>query len=373
MDSHFIPVADPSRQFFEHAQEFQTAAMRMLEKGRYILGEEVGRFEDAFAQFIGVGYCVGVNSGTDALVVALRALGIGAGDEVITVAHTAVATVAAIELAGAVPVLVDVQYDTRCLDPHLLPAVLSERSKAILPVHIYGQPADMNAILAFARQHNLWVIEDCAQAHGAAIDGRRVGSFGDVACFSFYPTKNLGAFGDGGAVVTDNADIVSKLRLTREYGWRERYISEVPGMNSRLDELQAAFLNLKLRFLSSENQKRQEIAEHYLARLAGSRFVTPARIAGTDHAMHLFVIETEKRDELQEFLHQNGVGTAIHYPQPIHLQPAYLGRLAGSEELPVTERLAGRILSLPMFPQLRADEVDRVCDLLLSWADSHPV
>ena len=367
METKFIPVADPSRQYFEHVQAFQTTALRVLEGGRYILGQEVRTFEEAFARFIGVGHCVAVNSGTDALVIALKALGLGEGDEVITVSHTAVATVAAIELAGAVPVLVDVQPDTRCLNPTLLASVLSEKTNAILPVHLYGQPADMQAITAFADEHHLLVIEDCAQAHGAAIDGKMVGSFGDLACFSFYPTKNLGAFGDGGAVVTNRADLAERLRLLREYGWRERYISEIPGMNSRLDELQAAFLNLKLGFLPEENQKRQQIANLYLARLAGSGFITPRMVAGTDHAMHLFVIEAENRDALQEYLHRNGVGSAIHYPQPIHLQPAYLGRLKGAEALPVTEHLAARVLSLPMFPQLAFEDVERVCDLLLQW------
>lgn len=370
MKTHFIPVADPSRQYFDYAEAFQAAAAHVLEGGRYILGREVNVFEAAFARYIGVRYGVAVNSGTDALIVALKALGIGAGDEVITVSHTAVATVAAIELVGAVPVLVDIQPDTRCLNPDLLSAALSERTKALLPVHLYGQPADMAVIMAFAKDHHLWVIEDCAQAHGASVAGRKVGSFGDLACFSFYPTKNLGAFGDGGAVLTDQPKLAEQLRLVREYGWHERYISEIPGMNTRLDELQAAFLNLKLGLLTEENQKRREIAYHYLSRLEGSQFGTPVMAEGTEHAMHLFVIETDHRDKLQEYLSQNGVGTAIHYPVPIHLQPAYLGRLRGSDSLPVTERLAKRILSLPMYPQLSIEDVDRVCDLLLQFARS---
>ena len=362
-----IPSANPKADYLQHAAEIQQAIQIVLESGQYILGPETRRFEEAFADYIGVADCVSVNSGTDALILALKAVGVEPGDEVITVSHTAVATVAAIELAGATPVLGDVDPETYCLDPNVLGDLVSPKTKAIIPVHIYGQPADMAAILEFARPRGIPVIEDCAQAHGATIGGKKVGCFGDLACFSFYPTKNLGAIGDGGAIVTNRFELAVKLRLLREYGWEERYLSKLPGTNSRLDELQAAILNVKLPHLTEKNLNRQAIAAIYDKRLANTKFVLPKRLPGKEHAMHLYVVQAENRDDLKDYLKQNGVGTGIHYPQAIHQQPAYLGRLRGSDRLAVTEGLVARILSLPIYPQLPREDVERVCDLLIEW------
>ena len=367
LTSHPILQANPLATFEELRGVIQTAINRVLESGSYILGQEVRTFESEFARFIGCSHCVAVNSGTDALVMALKALGIGEGDEVITVSHTAVATVAAIQLCGAVPVLVDVDRESYCMDPHLLETVLSVNTKAILPVHLYGHPADMPPILELAKKHGLYVIEDCAQAHGTKINGQIVGSFGDISCFSFYPTKNLGALGDGGAVLTNNTSLAEKLLLLRQYGWRERYISEIQGMNTRLDEIQAAILNVKLSFLNDDNQRRQKIADLYTQRLRETRYKLPVTAVNAVHTWHQYVIQTDNREALRAFLQQNHVGTGVHYPQAIHQQPAYSGLLRGANHLPVTEELIPRILSLPMYPQLPLVDVERVCDLLLEW------
>ena len=367
LTSHPILQANPLATFEELRGVIQTAINRVLESGSYILGQEVRTFESEFARFIGCSHCVAVNSGTDALVMALKALGIGEGDEVITVSHTAVATVAAIQLCGAVPVLVDVDRESYCMDPHLLETVLSVNTKAILPVHLYGHPADMPPILEFAKKHGLYVIEDCAQAHGTKINGQIVGSFGDISCFSFYPTKNLGALGDGGAVLTNNTSLAEKLLLLRQYGWRERYISEIQGLNTRLDEIQAAILNVKLAFLDDDNQRRQKIADLYTQRLRETRYKLPVTAVNAVHTWHQYVIQTDNREALRAFLQQNHVGTGVHYPQAIHQQPAYSGLLRGANHLPATEELIPRILSLPMYPQLPLVDVERVCDLLLEW------
>jgi len=362
-----IPFANPKANYQQHEVEIEKAIHQVLEMGQYILGSQVRQFEESFAKAVGVSSCVSVNSGTDALILALKALEIGPGDEVITVSHTAVATVAAIELTGATPVLVDIEPESYCLDPNLLERSFSEKTRAIIPVHLYGHPADMVPIMKFAREKGVYVIEDCAQAHSASIDGKTVGSFGDLACFSFYPTKNLGAIGDGGAVVTNQPELAQRLRLIREYGWKDRYISTIAGMNTRLDEIQAAILNVKLPYLQMKNLKRKAIAAVYDQNLAGTSFVLPKTRAGTEHVMHLYVIQTEKRDDLQAYLRSNGVGSAVHYPQAVHQQPAYRGRLRGSDQLPVTERLVPKILSLPMFPQLKKEDVEHVCKLLLDW------
>ncbi|MCA9973883.1 MAG: DegT/DnrJ/EryC1/StrS family aminotransferase, partial [Anaerolineales bacterium] len=264
-----IPFLNLRAAYAAQRAALDTAVSRALASGWYILGAEVAAFETEFAAAMAAPHCVGVASGTDAVLLGLRALGVGPGDEVITVAHTAVATVAAVELAGATPVLVDVTPDTATLDPAQLPAAITPRTRAVVPVHLYGHPADLDPILAIARQHGLWVLEDCAQAHGARYRGRPVGSFGDAAAFSFYPTKNLGALGDGGAVLTPHADVAERLRALRQYGWQERYVSQVPGYNSRLDELQAALLRAKLPHLPEMNAARRRLAAAYGAALAG--------------------------------------------------------------------------------------------------------
>ncbi len=362
-----IPAIDPRAQYLRYKAEIDEAVLRMLEQGRYILGDEVQAFEAEFAAYIGVRFGIGVGSGTEALHVALRACGIGPGDEVITVAHTAVATVAAIELCGATPVLVDIEPDYFTLDPERLEAAISPRTRAVIPVHLYGQAANLDAILAIARRHGLRVIEDCAQAHGALYRGKRVGSWGDVACFSFYPTKNLGALGDGGMVVTDDAALAEQMRLLRQYGWSTRYVSAVPGWNSRLDEVQAAILRVKLRHLEATNAMRTSIAQHYDQHLAGLELITPRCRPEAAHVYHLYVVRLNERDALQRYLTERGIGTLVHYPVPVHLQPAYQGRLPGSDQLPQTEQAAREILSLPMYPELSLADAHQVAAAIQSF------
>jgi dTDP-4-amino-4,6-dideoxygalactose transaminase len=360
-----IPQTDPRAGYLEQQAEIDAAISRVLASGWYILGGEVEAFETAFASWLGVAHAVGVGSGTDAIELALRACGIGAGDLVFTVSHTAVATVAAIERAGAVPVLVDVEPGRFAMDPAALEAALRRpplgRPAAILPVHLYGEPAELAAIIELARAYGLRVIEDCAQSHGALYRGRPTGSFGDIACFSFYPTKNLGALGDAGITATDDAGLATALREIREYGWRERYVSAIAGINSRLDPIQAAILGVKLPRLGADNTRRQAIAARYDDGLAGLPLALPCRRADTAHVYHQYVVRSPARDPLREYLRAAAIGTGIHYPAPVHVQPAYRGRLAEYPAgLPETTRVAGEILSLPMYPQLADNAVDRV-------------
>jgi dTDP-4-amino-4,6-dideoxygalactose transaminase len=359
-----ILQADPKAQYLSHQGEIDEAIRRVLQGGRYILGAEVQSFEAEFAAYSGCRHGIGVGSGTEAISLALRAVGIGPGDEVITTAHTAVATVAAIEMCGATPVLVDIEPDYYTMDPAKAQAAVTSRTRAIIPVHLYGQPADLSRLGELAKTCGLALIEDCAQAHGAFWQGRRVGSWGQVACFSFYPTKNLGALGDGGMAVTDSPQIAERLRLLREYGWRQRYISEIPGGNSRLDELQAAALRVKLRYLDADNQRRAALAARYAAKLAGASVCLPASRMGAQHVYNLYGIRSKRRDALQAFLKKNDVGTLIHYPMPIHLQPAYYGRLGREGSFPETERVSREILSLPMYPEMTDDQLDTICTLI---------
>ena len=363
-----IPQANPHAQYSSHRAEIGQAIARVLDKGRYILGEEAAAFEREFAAYIGVHAGCGVGSGTEALHVALRACGVGPGDQVITVSHTAVATVAAIELCGAKPVLVDIDPRSFTLDPNKLEAVITSHTKAIIPVHLYGQSADLEPILSIARKHNVRVIEDCAQAHGAVYRGKRTGAWGDIACFSFYPTKNLGALGDGGFVATHDAPLAENARLLREYGWRERYVSDMAGWNTRLDELQAAILRVKLRTLDADNARRRRLATLYDELLTASSVTAPTAMPYGEHVYHLYVIRSRRRDELQAFLKERGIGTLIHYPIPIHLQPAYRGRLGDAGSLPETERAAQEILSLPMFPELTETEVRQVAEAICEFS-----
>jgi dTDP-4-amino-4,6-dideoxygalactose transaminase len=360
-----IPQTDPRAGYFERKAEIDAAIARVLESGQYIMGREVEAFEAAFAAWLGIGHAVGTGSGTDAVELALRACGIGPGDLVFTVSHTAVATVAAVERAGAVPVLVDIEPGGFTMDPASLDAALRDpppgRPAAILPVHLYGEPADLTPILELARRHGLRLIEDCAQSHGAADRGRPTGSIGDIACFSFYPTKNLGALGDAGMTVTDDPALAVALRELREYGWRERYVSARPGINTRLDPLQAAILGVGLPHLDDDNARRQTIAARYDEGLAGLPLVLPRRRAGCTHVFHQYVIRSAERDRLREHLRAAQIGTGIHYPVPVHLQPAYLGRLGEFPAgLPQTGLAMREILSLPIYPQLAADATDRV-------------
>jgi len=369
-----IPQTDPKANYLAHKEEIDAAIARVLEGGWYILGEEVRAFEREFAEWLGVGAAIGVGSGTDALHVALRAVGIGEGEGVITVSHTAVATVAAIELAGGVPVLVDVDPISYTLDPAMIEpaiAMAAERGivvKAVVPVHIYGHPAEMPAIVEIARRHDLRVVEDCAQAHGAELSGRRSGTWGDIAAFSFYPTKNLGALGDGGAVATGDPELADRVRLLREYGWSERYVSSIAGMNSRLDELQAAPLRVKLRYLDRENERRRAIAAIYDAELHDAGVILPAHGDDILHAFHQYVIRSPRRDELRLAMREQGIGTLIHYPVPVHQQPAYAGRALTCGDLLHTERLAGEIVSLPIYPELRDEQAREVATRIVEWA-----
>jgi dTDP-3-amino-3,4,6-trideoxy-alpha-D-glucose transaminase len=365
---YVIPFFDLKKQYASIKSEIDAATQRVYASGWFILGPETEAFEKEFAQYIGVQHAVGVNSGTDALHLALRALGIGAGDEVITVPNTAVATVAAIEMAGATPVLCDVHTDAMTMDADSFAAVITSRTRAVIPVHLFGQSAELDPILGIARQYKLAVIEDCAQAHGATYQGQRVGSFGDVACFSFYPTKNLGAYGDGGAVLTNDAQLADKVKRLRQYGWRARYESEMRGVNTRLDELQAALLRVKLRHLPAWNQARRERAALYTELLPNQRVYSPIEMPYGEHVYHLYVVQCDEaqgasRDYLAAFLKEREIGTAIHYPTPIHLQTAYQS-LAPEGSLPVAEKLAREILSLPLYPELALDDVRTVADAI---------
>lgn len=367
MTNDFIPVANPKAQYTAHIDEINEAVRQVLDSGWYVLGEQVECFEADFAAFHGLDHCIGVANGTEAISIALRSVGVRPGDEVVTASHSAVATAAAIEIIGAKPVFADIDPITRCIDPASFEQLIWKRTRAVVPVHIYGQPADMTRIMDIARKHDVKVVEDCAQAHAAEIDGQRVGTFADAAAFSFYPTKNLGAIGDGGAVITNSSQIAEDVRADREYGWRERFISSSPGYNTRLDEIQAAILNVKLRYLEHDNARRRAIAERYDSAADGKTVCAPARTNGTLHAMHLYVVECDDRDSLGQALKSEGIGTGVHYPAAIHQQPAYAGRVRGCDRLQNTEALYKRILSLPMYPELTDEQVDRVCATMAKW------
>lgn len=362
--NHAIPLVDLAAAYRRLQPEIDAAVARVLAGGWYILGPEVRAFEAEFAAYLGVAHTVGVASGTDAVLLALRALGVGPGDEVITVAHTAVATVSAIELSGATPRFVDIDPETYTLDPARLPEAITPRTRAVIPVHLYGRPAEMDSVLAIARAHNLVIIEDCAQAHGARYHGQMVGSLGDAAAFSFYPTKNLGALGDGGAVATNRPEIAERLLLLRQYGWRERYVSDVSGYNSRLDELQAAVLRVRLRHLDEENEARRRLAARYDASLAGLPVTLPVARRDDCPVYHLYVIRAAARDGLAAHLRDRTIGTGVHYPVPVHLQPAYAHLGYGPGSLPNTEAAAQSVLSLPMYPDLPENAVALVGEAL---------
>lgn len=359
-----IPQANPLANYLSNQKALDAAIQRVLNTGRYILGEQTATFEKQFAEYIGVPYAVGVGNGTEALHLALRGLGIGPGHEVITVAQTAVATVAAVEMCGATPVLVDIDRNSYTMDAALLEEARSDRSKAIVPVHLYGQPCDLKEITRFARKYGLYVIEDCAQSHGAIYRDQRTGSWGHAAAFSFYPTKNLGCLGDGGAITTRDRSLYEKLIGLHQYGWDDHRVSQEAGWNSRLDELQSAVLRVKLARLEEGNQRRIQIARRYHEWLGRIPDLTlPFPTAGTTHVYHQFVVrctEPSVRNGLMAFLSERGIQTAVHYPVPVHLQPAYAGRLPGSQSLPVTEEACLRILSLPLFPELTDREIDQV-------------
>jgi dTDP-4-amino-4,6-dideoxygalactose transaminase len=363
----YIPVANPHAQFLSYEREIRTAIDRVLVSGNYILGPEVEAFELEFAEFMSLPYCVAVANGTDALALSLIACGVSPGDEVITVANTAVATVAAIEQIGAIPVFVDIDPATRCMDPNKIAPAITAKTRAVLPVHLYGHPAAMPDICKIAQRHNLHVVEDCAQAHGASIDGNKVGSFGDVAAFSFYPTKNLGALGDAGAVVTRHESTFRRLHQLRQYGWDQNRESQIAGINSRMDEIQAAILRVKLTGLESELSRRRLIADRFCAAIGDGPLIPPPIPTNGELAVHLFVVESNDRSAFQSFCESEGIGSAIHYPVPIHLHRAYQNRLRISADLYQTERLSKRIVSLPLYPQLTDLQVSHICQALNKW------
>jgi dTDP-4-amino-4,6-dideoxygalactose transaminase len=359
-----IPLADLQREYSRIRPEIDAAVERVLRRGWFILGEEGAAFEAEWAAYCGVEHAVGVGNGTDALQLALRAAGIGRGDEVVVPALTATFTALAVSMAGATPVLADVDPQRLTLDPAAFEAAITPRTAAVIPVHLYGCPADMEPIVQIARRHNLLVLEDAAQAHGARYQGRRVGGLADVAAFSFYPSKNLGAYGDAGAIVTNNATLAEKASMLRHGGQRGRYDHELLGTNSRLDEIQAAILRVKLRHLDGWNERRRALAAHYSRDLGREQLALPFVPPDVEHVFHLYVVRTPLRDALCDYLSGAEVGTGIHYPKAVHLQPAYasLGYRAGS--FPNAEAAAGQVLSLPLFPQLTVGEVEQVIHLI---------
>lgn len=358
-----VPFVDLQAQHRDIGSELTSAVHGVIDRGDFILGAAVERFESQYADYIGVKHAVGVGSGLAALELALRAHGVGPGDEVITAANTFIATVMAIAAVGARPVLADINPETYNLDRAAVEAVVGTRTRAIIPVHLYGQPADMDGVLAVARRHNLAVIEDAAQAHGARYKGHRAGTFGHAAAFSFYPSKNLGACGDGGIVVTNDSDVAAKVRVLRNYGQRAKYDHVVMGGNSRLDTMQAAILSVKLPRLDRWNQARRHHAARYGALLSGL-VRPPAVAADVEHVYHLYVVQVDARDTVQRSLHDEGVDTGVHYPIPIHLQNACgdLGYRPG--DFPNTEAAASRVLSLPMYAELTDEQLAHVAAAL---------
>lgn len=366
-DPFVVPFFEVARQHRSIRAELDAAFERVFRQSVFILGEEVERFESEFAAHCGAGHAVGVGSGLDALTFALRGLGIGRGDEVITAANSFIATALAIHAAGATPVLVDCDPRTLAIDPAAAAAAITPRTAALIPVHLYGRLVEMPPILSLAGRHGLAVIEDAAQAHGAWGEGGRAGGIGDAGAFSFYPTKNLGALGDGGAIVTKDAALADRLRRLRNYGQSEKYFHPIEGYNSRLDPLQAALLRVKLPRLDAWTEARRRLAAMYQERLAEAPVEVPARPRmrdALDHVFHIFAIELEDRDAARARLHERGVRTVIHYPTPIHRQPAFAWLGLGPGSLPHSERLSQRLLSLPLFPEMTEAQLDRVVSAL---------
>jgi len=362
-----VPFGDLRREYRSLQTEIDQSARRVMERGWFVLGQEVVQFEREFAAYLGLKHAVGVASGTEAIQLALMAAGVGTGDEVITPANTCVPTVAGITSTGARPVLVDIDSSSFNIDPAKIEEAITPRTKAILPVHLYGQAADMDSILEIANHHKVAVIEDAAQAHGATFRDRKLGAFGLAGCFSFYPSKNLGAFGDGGAVVTNDTEIDARLRRLRNYGEERRYHHTAKGINSRLDEIQAAILRAKLPYLDRWNDRRREIARIYNREINNKAVIKPEEMEYGRSNYHLYVIRCARRDKLQDHLAERGVTTLIHYPVPIHLQPAFsdLGKVVG--DFPVTEECAGEVLSLPIFPELTDEEIHQVAQSVNSF------
>jgi dTDP-4-amino-4,6-dideoxygalactose transaminase len=362
--AHSIPLVDLQAQYAVIQNEIDAAIRRVVESAQFIMGPDVAAFEEEFAAWSRLPYCVGLGSGTAALELTLRALRVGRGDEVITAAHTFIATAEAISAVGAKPIFVEIDPLTYNLDPGAFAAAISPRTRAVVPVHLYGQPADMTHIGAIAAEHGIAVIEDAAQAHGATLDGRAVGTFGDAACFSFYPGKNLGAYGDAGAIVTQKAELAAQVRSLRNHGRRSKYLHDQVGFGHRIDTLQAAILRAKLPFLSGWTEARRRLAARYDELLTNTGVTLPYVAPAANPVWHLYVIRTPERDALFKELESKGIGAGVHYPVPLHLQPAYafLGHRAGA--LPVTEEVAATCLSLPIYPEMSDAQQDRVVDVV---------
>ena len=355
-----IPLVGLFDQYQTIKPEIDAAIQNIITNSAFVGGDEVRRFEKEFAEYCEAKACVGVGNGTDALYLTLRALGIGEGDEVITVAHTFIATSEAISMTGATPVFIDILDDTMLMDPALIEPAITPKTKAIVPVHLYGQSCDMDAIMEIARKHGLKVVEDAAQAHGARWRGQRVGSIGDAATFSFYPGKNLGAFGDAGAVVSQDEALIEQIRMLANHGRLEKYTHKMEGVNSRLDGLQAAILRVKLRYLDEWNNKRRAHADFYLDSLSASEFRSQAVNPNAEPVWHLFVLRLADRETLQKRLKDEGIATGIHYPVPLHVQPAYQDRQIPLGSLPVTETAANQVVSLPMYPELSEAQLELI-------------
>jgi dTDP-4-amino-4,6-dideoxygalactose transaminase len=367
-----IPLVDLKQQYLSIRNEIDQAVSTVLESSQFVLGAEVAAFENEFAAYCGVRHGIGVNSGTSALHLALLAAGVGPGDEVITVPFTFVASVAAILYTGATPVYVDIDPQSYTMDPSRLERAVTSRTKVILPVHLYGQPADMDPILEIARRRGKILIEDAAQAHGAKYKGRPVGSLGDLACYSFYPGKNLGAYGEAGMVVTDNDEYAGKIRLLRNWGESRRYHHDIRGFNYRMEGLQGAILRVKLRHLETWNEARRRNADLYTRKLDGSGLGTPREMPYSRHVRHVYAVRAQHRDALAQTLGAAGVQTGIHYPIPVHLQEAYRDQRYHAGDFPVAELVAGEILSLPLFPELTEPQIDQVCSIVREFASRHP-
>ena len=367
--SRQVPFLDLRAAYLEVQEELDETVAHVLASGSYLLGKELQAFEGEFAEFLGVEHCIGVGNGLEALHLALRALGVGPGDEVLVPSNTYIATWLAVSYAGATPIPVEPDERTYNMDPGKLEAATTDRTRAIIPVHLYGQPADMDPILEIARKHKLWVLDDAAQAHGARYKGKRVGGLADITGWSFYPGKNLGAFGDGGAITTNNRELADRVRVLRNYGSREKYHNEVRGFNSRLDEIQAAILRVKLAHLDEWNQRWRCVAALYVQELTNSDVVLPYAAEWAEPVYHLFVVRSERRDALRQHLKMHGIDTLIHYPIPPHLQPAYrdLGLREGSQ--PISERIHQQALSLPMGPHLTAAQAGAVVAAIREFAE----
>lgn len=349
--------------FYKFQKEFEDAAVRVLRSGWYIMGQELERFEGEFADYLGAKYCVGTASGLDALILACRAVGLQEGDEVIVQANTYIATVMAITIAGATPVFVEPDEYFQ-IDADKIEEKITDKTKAVMVVHLYGQAAKMDRITEICRKHDFRLIEDCAQSHGADYQGRMTGTFGDIGCFSFYPTKNLGAFGDGGAIVTEREEYRDQIRMLRNYGSKVRYYNEEVGMNSRLDEIQAALLSVRLKHLPQLTEERREIAERYLREIHNKKILLPERREGAGHVYHQFVIRCKERQALIEYLKEQGIDTIIHYPIPPHLSMAYAYLGCHKGDYPITEAYADEVLSIPMYNGLTTAEQERVINAL---------